>query len=172
MVLLAPFVFAGGQLTDLPAWAGTPLDGTELFEMVAPGDPATALNYRITSAQLAVLLPALVATAVILENGDNILPGDPYIVPGTVARVYVNKTIAEPTYIRFGPVSAARTDVIIADVAGTAAPTPNLITITFDGAEQASGNATITIENPYGGWSFRPVFNALAGLAKWFLGSA
>lgn len=161
-------------MTDLPAFPNLVFDGTELFEVVwgSDGTEATALNYSITSALLASLLQSLLSSSVIINNGENALIGDPYIVPATVGRVYVNKTIAEPTFIQFASVEDYLNDVLVADVAGTAAALPNGITVTFDGTEKASNNATITIENPYGGWSFRPVFDAGSALAMWLLGSA
>lgn len=166
--------FEGGQMTDLPDFPNSSFDGTELFEVVwgSDGTAATALNYSITSALLASLLQGLLSLKVIINDGEHNAPGDPYIVDTSVTRVYVNKTVAEPTYIQFASVEDYFNDVIVADVAGTAAATPNLITITFNGSEKASGEATITIENPYGGWGFHPVFDSDASLAMWLLGSA
>jgi hypothetical protein len=166
-----PFVFNGGQMTDLPPLTLLAFDGTELFEIVAPGNASEGLNYRITSAQLSSLLQGLQSLSVIISQGENISALDPFIVPTSVTRVYVNKPIAEPTFIQFGNVSTYLNDVIIGDVAGTAA-VGNGITTTFTGGQTASGNATVPIENAYGGWSFRPVNEALSGLATWFLGSA
>jgi hypothetical protein len=56
----APFLpaldtFAGGQMTDLPVYAGG-LDLTALLEIVSPGLAATGVNYSITLKLLAALI--------------------------------------------------------------------------------------------------------------------
>lgn len=161
-------VFVGGQMTDLPPFTLVQFDGTELFEVVAPGDPALGLNYSITSARLAALITRLVQTAVYLADGQHNTPGDPYVVPATVARVYVNKTAAEPTYVQFAAAAGYPIDVLVADVAGTVDGAGNGITVTFSGGELADGIATIPITTPYGGYIFQP----LQILAAWRLGTA
>jgi hypothetical protein len=168
---ISPEVFQGGQMTDLPVFTGT-LDGTELLEIVAAGAgqsiEADGINYSITSALLATLLEQFLTTSVILEDGDNNVIGNPYIVPVTISRVYINKTIAEPTYIRFGLAATYLVEPLIKDVAGTADALGNGIIIQFTGIENADGNTIVSIESPYGGYFFRPI----AALNKWTLGSA
>ena len=160
-----PVTFAGGQMTDLPVFSGT-FDGTELFEVVAPGNEANGVNYRITSALLASLLTAVSSQPVILQSGQFNAPGNPYIVPITVTKVYVNKTPGEPTYIRFLAAAGYLADILVCDIAGTA--DVGNITVTFTSGELANGIAPIPIATAYGGFFFRPVTT----LAKWILGVA
>jgi hypothetical protein len=169
----APFVpaldtFEGGQMTDLPAFTATAFEGSELFEIVS-GNPApttanNAVNYSITSAQLAQLLSSLRAGQVVIGQGQNTTALTPYIVPPTISRVYVNKAIAEPTYIQFGSANVQQADVLVKDVAGTTDAALNGIfnTVTADGIV----NPTVTV--PYGGFFFRPV----TSLNIWTLGTA
>lgn len=56
-----PGIFTGGQMTDLPLFTPNSFDGTELFEIVAPGSAALGINYRITSAKLGGLLGSITA---------------------------------------------------------------------------------------------------------------
>ena len=159
--------FAGGQMTDLPEFDEVSFDGTELVEIVAPGNEAEGINYSITTALLAALLAQLSASGIIITNGEYSDPGDPYIPPASVARIYVNKTVAGPTYIEFGAASGYVVEPLVKDVAGTV-DVGSEITVTFNGAEAADGNTTVAIGSPYGGYFFRP----LSSLAKWTLGSA
>ncbi len=155
--------FNGGQMTDLPVFSGT-FDGTELIEIVAPGNEEDGINYSITSAALAAQLVPFGAVQVVIAQGQHATALTPYVVPANVARVYVNKTVAEPTYIQFGNASAQIDDVLVKDVAGTADGAGNGIftTVTTDGI----ANPTITV--PYGGFFFRPV----TSLNKWTLGTS
>ncbi len=167
---ISPDVFQGGQMTDLPAFSGT-LDGRELLEVVAsPAGQtleAAGVNYKITSALLAALLTQLGFASVILVDGQHSTPGDPLVVNPLIGRVYINKAIAEPTYIMFGAASTYFVEPLVKDIAGTV-DVGSEIHVAFSGAEQADGNATVTIGTPYGGYFFRPI----AAISDWTLGSA
>ena len=167
---ISPDVFQGGQMTDLPAFTGT-LDGRELLEVVAsPAGQtleAAGVNYKITSQLLAALLSQLSFAAVILTNGQHSTPGDPYVVDPAIARVYVNKAIAEPTYILFNAATTYVVEPLVKDIIGTV-DVGSEIHVAFSGAEQADGNATVTIGVPYGGYFFRPI----GSISDWTLGSA
>lgn len=165
----APFVpaldtFAGGQMTDLPVFTGAGLVGSELFEIVSPGNPNTAVNYSITSSLLAQLLNGLIAGQVVIAQGQNATALTAYLVPANISRVYVNKVTPEPTYITFGAASAKLTDTLVKDVAGTSDGAGNgiFVTVTADGIV----NPTITA--PWGGFFFRPV----TSLNIWTLGTS
>jgi len=168
---ITPDVFQGGQMTDLPDFTGT-LDGTELLEIVAAGAgqdiDADGINYSITSALLAALISQFSITAVIITNGQYTNPLAPYQPPPGVARIYVNKTIAGPTYITFNPAAGYLVEPLIKDTAGTADNVGNGIIVRFAGVESADGNTIVSIESPYGGYFFRPI----ASLSKWTLGSS
>lgn len=169
----APFVpaldtFAGGQMTDLPAFTSPTLDGTELFEIVSgfplATTPDTAVNYSITSAQLAIAIFSLATPQTIITQGQHATSGNPYVVPANVARVYVNKATPEPTFITFGNASAQLVEVLVQDVAGTSDGAGNGIFTTVT----ASGISDPTVTEPFGGFLFRPVNS----LNIWILGTA
>ena len=168
---ISPDVFQGGQMTDLPVFTGT-LDGTELMEIVAAGAGQSieteGVNYSITTLVLAQLLAELSLSAVVITDGEFTNPLAPYVVPFTIGRIYVRKTVAQPTYIKFGLASTYIVEPLVKDIGGTAADSPNMIQITFTGGETADGNATIPIQTPYGGYFFRPI----AAINSWTLGSA
>lgn len=168
---ISPDVFQGGQMTDLPVFTGT-LDGSELMEVVAAPagqtNAAAGVNYQITTAQLAALLAALGIHAVIITDGQYSDPGDPFTPGALDSRVYINKTIAEPTYITFATAASYSTEPLVKDVAGTADAAGNGIIVRFSGLEGADGNTIVSIETPYGGYFFRPI----ASLNNWTLGSA
>jgi hypothetical protein len=165
----APFVpaldtFAGGQMTDLPVYGGTAFDGTELFEIVSPGNPNQAVNYSITSLLLAQLLSALRSGQAVIAQGQNTTSLTAYAVPAGISHVYVNKVTPEPTYIKFGAANLQLSDVLLHDVAGTADNAGNGIFTTVT----ADGQVNPSIITPYGGFYFRPV----TSLNIWTLGTS
>jgi len=166
-----PVVFNGGQMTDLPVFTGT-LNGTEILEIVAAGTGQSVVtegvNYQMASAQLAALLIALSQTSVIITDGQHIIPGDPYIPTPLIGRVYINKSVAQPTYVQFNRASTYSVEPLIQDIAGTLDGVTGIVTCTFIAGETANGIATIPISTPYGGYFFRPI----GTLNTWILGTA
>lgn len=161
-MVTVPQIFNGGQMTDLPEFSGT-FDGTELFEVVAPGNAEEGTNQTVTSAQLAALLSNPTITTVI-TNGQYTSPGSPYVVPAGVSRVYVNKSATESTYIQFGLAASYATEPLVREVAGN---NGNTITVTMTGGETADGNASVPISSGYSGYFFRPI----SSLNTWTLGA-
>lgn len=165
-----PVVFNGGQMTDLPVFSGT-LDGTELMEIVAAGAgqdiEANGVNYQITTLLLATLLVQVTLNAVIIGDGEHTSALDPYEVQPTDGRIYINKSIASPTYILMPLASTMVVEPLVQDIAGTVTDV-NGVTVAFTGGELANGLATIPIQSAYGGYFFRPATT----LGKWLLGSA
>lgn len=161
-------IWAGGQMTDLPAFNGSFFVGTELMEIVSPGDELTSLNYAITTQQLANLLINLTTSSVIIVDGQYTNPLAPYVVPPTVGRVYVDKTLTEMTYVQFGLSAFQIPDALVADIGGTQTDT-NFIKVTFSGGETADklAPAEVNIMTPFGGYFFRPV----AARSTWHLGT-
>lgn len=160
-----PVTFNGGQMTDLPVFSGT-FDGSELFEVVAPGNEAEGVNYSIPSQLLAALIIQIGLNPVIISDGEHATIGNPYMVQPTDGRIYVNKTVAEPTFILMPAVSTMLAEPLVHDSAGTADDAGNGITVSFSGGQLADGLATVPIQTPYGGYFFRPVI----ALGKWTLG--
>ena len=168
---VSPVVFNGGQMTDLPVFTGT-LNGSELMEVVAAGTGQSVVtegvNYQIDTAQLSALLISLAQSSVIITDGQHTTPGDPYIPTPFIGRVYVNKSVAEPTYIHFDRATTYSVEPLVQDVAGTLDGVTGIITCTFTGGESANGITAIPIATPYGGYFFRPV----GALNTWILGTA
>lgn len=165
-----PVTFNGGQMTDLPEFTGT-LNGQELMEVVAaPLDAsleAEGVNYSITTELLAALIVQLTITAVIIGDGEHVSALDPYIVQPTDGRIYINKSIASPTFILMPLASTMVQEPLVRDIAGTVNDTTAIVTVDFTGGELADGNASVPIQSAYGGYFFRPVLT----LGKWNLGA-
>lgn len=163
-----PVVFNGGQMTDLPAFTGT-LNGQEMMEIVAAplnaSLAAEGVNYSITTQLLASLINYLITTPVIIAQGEHATIGTPYIVQPADSRIYIDKPVAEATYLLMPDASTMFVEPLVRDIAGTAGSGVG-ITVSFTGGQLADGLATIPIETPYGGYFFRPV----ATLSKWTLG--
>jgi hypothetical protein len=159
---VSPTAFNGGQMTDLPVFSGS-FDGTELFEIVAPGNVAQGVNYSITSLLFATLVGQITLVPVIISNGQYTSPASPYVVPITTSRIYINKSNNEPTYIRLAAAASYLVEPLIREIAGNA---NNTITVNMTGGQLADGNAVVPIQSAYSGYFFRPV----AALGSWTLG--
>jgi len=158
-------IWQGGQMTDLPGFTGT-FDGTELFEIVAPGNASDGLNYSITSAELVALIAQYQSAALVITSGATLV--SPYSVPLLPSRFLIKKTIPSASYINFLSSVNYPAPVMIRDIAGNADANP--ITVSFAGAETADGLSTVTINTPYGGYIFNPL-PAAAGLG-FYIGTA
>lgn len=154
-----PNTFAGGQMTDLPEFGG-PFDGTELIEVVAPGNADAGINYAVTTLLLATYFAGLNALPTIITSGATV--GSPYAALPTDTRVLFNKTVGAASYCSLGAaVGRGTTPVMVRDLKGDA--DVNNITVSFTGT--CDGLASpIIISAPYGGWTFNPLSNG-----NWYL---
>lgn len=159
MVVPSPITFQGGQMTDLPSFEDAQFDGTELFEVVAPGNVEDGVNYSITSLVLAQLLSLLTVSNTIITTGAT--TGDPYEVPSDETRILINKTVASDTAVDIGGGADRLLPVMVRDLAGNA-DTYN-ISVSFTGTCDGL-SSPIVISNPYGGWVFNPLEDG-----NWFL---
>lgn len=139
-------------MTDLPSFAG-PFDGTELFEVVAPGNAAEGINYSVTALTLTQFVIGLIATPTFITDGADI--GDPFAVDPTMLRVLVNKTVGAATEIVLDPASTFQAPLLIKDLKGDADLNP--ITITFSGGDTMDGLTQVVINNPFGYMWFNPL---------------
>lgn len=160
----APFVpaldtFVGGQMTDLPAYTGG-LDLTALFEIVSPGNAATAVNYSITMR----LLAQLISQAITLQ--PTIVTTTTYASVATDTRILVE--LAAPATCTITMLASASyiQPVLVKDAFGTAS-LANPINVVFTGGQKADGLTTYPIQNPYGAVWLNPLpsggFYATAG---------
>lgn len=145
-----PGIFTGGQMTDLPSFPNATFDGTELLEIVAPGNRLQGVNYGISTAQMARLLPFF-------------LYGQPTFITDTYAynsvatdtRILVNQAVAGATSIVLGLASSYGFPVLVKDLKGDADTNP--ITVTFTGGETLDGLSQVVINNPFGYFWFNPL---------------
>ena len=157
-----PVVFNGGQMTDLPVFSGT-FDGTELFEVVAPGNVALGVNYQITAALFGALIGGLVQAPSIILAGATV--GTPYAPTSLETRVLLNKTVGASSFINIGG-GAARNNrpIMVRDIKGDADVHP--ISVAFTGT--CDGLASpIVISSPFSGYIFNPLPNG-----NWYLSNA
>lgn len=158
MSLLPDAVFNGGQMTDLPVYGGT-FVGSELFEVVAPGNAVNGINYSISSALLTALLANLSTTPQIVTSGATL--ANPFPVPITPYRFLFN--IAAASYATLALSSSYAAPVLIRDISGNADTNP--IHLAFTGGQLADGLSTVTIATPYQGIWFNPLPSG-----GWYLG--
>ncbi len=140
--------FQGGQMTDLPAYSGA-VDLTALMEIVSPGTAANGVNYAITIAQLAVLIPAIQFTPTFVTSGAT------YNSVATDTRILVNKTVGSATSVVLLGSASYSQPVLVKDLKGDSDTNP--ITVTFAGGQTMDGLTSVVINNPYGYFWFNPL---------------
>ena len=135
-------------MTDLPAYPGN-LDVTALLEIVSPGNVVSGVNYRITIAQLALIVGSGSSAALTIVQS-----GATYNSVQTDARILVNKTIGSPTTIALLAASSYFQPVLVKDLKGDAGT--NNITVTFPGTFDGDASP-LTINTNYGWIWFNPL---------------
>jgi hypothetical protein len=141
-------VFQGGQMTDLPAYPGN-LDVTALLEIVSPGNVVSGVNYKITIAQLALIVGSGSSAALTI-----ITSGATYNSIQTDTRILVNKTIGSPTAVALLAASSYFQPVLVKDLKGDAGT--NNITVTFPGTFDGIASP-LTISTNFGWIWFNPL---------------
>lgn len=138
-------------MTDLPDFTGD-FDGTELFEVVAPGNVAQGVNYSVTSLRLALLFAQVAFTQTIITTRATL--GDPYDALPSDLRVLLNKSVPSPSYVDIGGGAGRTLPIMVRDLLGDAET--NNITVSFTGT--CDGLASpIVINANYGGYTFNPL---------------
>lgn len=153
----APFVpaldtFAGGQMTDLPVYAGG-LDLTALLELVSPGAAASGVNYAITLK----LLAALINQAIVSQ--PTIVTATTYDSVASDTRILVDYPSAEAGTVNLLASTSYTQPILVKDYAGTAS-IANPITINMSGTDTYDGQASVQIANPFGYFWFNPKPNS------------
>lgn len=140
-------VFAGGQMTDLPAFPGF-FTGTELMEIVSPGN-VNGINYAVTMQVLANYLIGLQATPTFVTSGAvyNSVAAD--------ARILVNKTIGSATSVVLAQSQVYLGPVLVKGLKGDEATNP--ITVTFSSGQLMDTLTQVVINNPFGYFWFNPL---------------
>lgn len=123
--------------------------GNELLPLVSNLSGAN-LNYRLTTRQLALLIPALAYEPTILIDEAT------YASVDTDTRILVDNTGALTTTITLLSASSYALPILVKDIGGFASQA-NPITINFTGGETVDGLTSIDITNPYGWFTFNPL---------------
>ena len=157
-----PVVFNGGQMTDLPIFSGT-FDGTEMFEVVAPGNEALGVNYSITALLLSGLMFGFAQTPTIITSGATSIA--PYVPSIFETRVLFNKAVGAASFTDIGgAVARNNRPIMVRDIKGDA--DVNNISVSFTGT--CDGLASpIVIQSAYAGYWFNPLPNG-----NWYLSNS
>lgn len=147
-------VFAGGQMTDLPAYPGG-IDDTALMEIVSPGNEESGINYAVTAAQLAVLIGVAAYANKIITAGAS------YNSLSTDTRILIDKTVGSATSVVLLAGAAYGQPILVKDAKGDADINP--ITVTFTGGELMDGLSQVVIDTPYGFYWFNPLPDGFYG---------
>lgn len=139
--------FQGGQMTDLPALTAA-LDGTELMELVAPGNASDGVNYSITTARLAGFVVAPVPTIIQSGSAYNSVASD--------VRILIDLAVAGPITITLLNSSRYLQPILVKDIAGNVDGT-NPITVVFSNGQTVDGLSTVVLSNPYAWFWFNPL---------------
>lgn len=153
-------IFNGGQMTDLPSFVGTKFSGDELFEVVSSSNPATAINYSISSLLLARYLGGL-----IIGSQTLVRTGPTYASVATDTRIlcYVDNPSPGPLTITLLPSAQYKAPVLVKDLIGAASST-NPVDVVFSDGELADGLSSIPIRTDYGSYTLNP-----SPLGGWYL---
>lgn len=142
----------------------SPLDGTEVMEIVWPGNNAQGNTYQVTTDTLAAFISAFPVL-----NTEIITAGTTYDVSPTDTRILVNKILSSPTAIVFPKAATLvyKQPVFIKDFKGDSFT--NNITITFSNGELCDGQSTIIIDNDYGWTTITPYPLSTLASGAWYL---
>ena len=133
-----------------------PLVGTEVMEIVSPGNAAQGNTYQTTLDYLAAFFSAFPSLNTELITAGATL-ATPWPVLTTDTRLLFNKTLASASYAVL-PLAASMAylqPVLFKDLKGDAGT--NAITISFSGGELCEGQSTIVINNPWGWVTLNPI---------------
>jgi hypothetical protein len=150
----ATFVPVDGRITSLEV-LNIPLTGSEVHEIVSPGNEEEGNNYQVTLLVEAAFYAAFPYLATTVITGGATL-ATPYDILTTDTRILFNKGVGSASYA-LAPLASSMArpyPLLIKDFKGDAGVNP--IQISFTGGELCDGLATITIANPYGWVTINP----------------
>jgi hypothetical protein len=144
MPISPTFTPVDGQITSLPVLP-LALTGTEVMEIVSPGNANAGNSYQATTATFAAFYAAYSAL-----NRTVITSGATYNAVTTDTQIFVDKTVGSVTQILLPPslTMAYASAILIKDWKGDAATNP--ITIVFSSSETCDGQTSVVINNAYG----------------------
>ena len=137
-----------GRLTSLQVLNLT-LNGSEIMEIVSPGNAQFGNNYQVTTQVLAAFFAAFtVLNTETITAGATV--GSPYAVQITDTQVLFDKIATSPSFAVL-PLSASMAypfPILFKDIRGDAAA--NNITLSFSGGETCDLQTTIVIDSSFG----------------------
>lgn len=149
------FIPQDGRITSQNVLAG-PLNGSEVQEIVSPGNAALGNTYQVTTAVLAAFYGAYP-----FLNSETITAGatsiSPYLVEATDTRVLFKKTIGSASFA-LCPLAASMLygqEVLFKDINGDAGA--HNITVSFSGGEECDALAMLEITTNYGWFRITPI---------------
>lgn len=148
MVTTPTFNPIDGEITSLAVLPNA-LNGSEVQEIVSPGNANQGNSYQVTTATLAAFYSAYRSlNRTVIESGATV--GAPYAAETTDTEIFVQKLIASATFILMPAAAtmAYAVPVLVKDWKGDANINP--ITISFSGGEVCDGQNTVVIQNAYG----------------------
>jgi hypothetical protein len=153
--MTTPFIPLDGRITSL-ALLNISLTGSEVMEIISPGNAELGDNYQVTTAVLGAYFSAFpYVSTIVIKSGATL--ATPFPIPTTATRILLDKTIASDTYL-VAPLAAsmlAPFPVFIKDLAGNA--NTNNININFTGGELCDGLSTMQVTSDYGWVTINPV---------------
>lgn len=129
-----------------------PLDGTEVMEIVWPGNNESGNTYQVTTQTLAGYFQGSGVITVITVGATL---GNAYPVLTNQSRVLFDKVSGSASYAVCPLASSLTTqDILFKDLKGDAFT--NNITVTFSGGELCDGLSSVIINNDYGWLKIAP----------------
>ena len=150
-----------GQITSLTSLGG-PLTGSEVMEIVSPGNAAQGNSYQVTLSVLATFFAVTTGTIEVITAGATF--ASPYLILPTDGTLLFDKTVGAPSYAQ-APLAASMLltgAIIIKDLKGDAAT--NNITVVFTSGELCDGQSQVVVNNDYGWVRITPT----PGGGSWF----
>lgn len=135
--MVAPLTISGMDPYTAPKFTGQ-----EVLPMVTTGDPATAENVGLTSAQLMAFLSGVSSPTILADAAA-------YASVATNLTILVDNTGALTTTITLLAAADYSAPILIKDIGGFASG-PNPISLVFTGGELCDGAAQVDIDAAYG----------------------
>lgn len=148
---MALFVPLDGRITSQNTLSG-PLTGTEVMEIVSPGNAALGNTYQITTSVLAGFVSVGVSE-IILSGATS---GSPYLVQPADRRILFNKTSGSASFATC-PLATTMLGgpVLFKDLKGDA--NTNNISVSFTGGELCDGQSSLQVKTNYGWFVITPI---------------
>lgn len=150
------FVPKDGRITSQNVLSG-PLAGSEVMEIVSPGNEANGNTYQIQLSVIAAYIVSIISSGSTVTITSGATLASPYDITTNDTAVLLNKTVSSDSYL-VAPLAASMTfqaPLLVKDLKGNADSFP--ITISFTGGELCDGLSEVIIDSSYGWTRIVPV---------------